>query len=173
MHETFFLTAFLAERLYHAGGAQYFVHHRQGGAFHFLDLTRLATHPEPVGPRHQKNGRRHRQGNNCQLPVDPRRHVDHRQEGEGRGEKRDHAIDDDFLHGRRVILNPVGRIGRALSVVVGKRKPLHMTEQLGAKAPQQFFARVSRQQRVGKVTKLRQHRHANQQSDRQRQQTGG
>src|SRR5213594_2852566 len=82
--------------------------------------SRDATHPAAIGPRYQKNGRRNRQCHDCQLPIDPRRHVDHRQESDSRGDKRDDSLDDNVLNGSRVVLNPVSRICRAFAVVVGK-----------------------------------------------------
>ena len=173
VHETGFLPVFLAERLDHPGGTQNLLHHRQSRTLHFFDLARLAAQPPSIRPRYQKNGGRNRQSHDGQLPIDPRGHVDHRQKSNRRGDKRDDSLDDDVLNGGRVVLNPVGGIGRAFAVVVGKRELLHVAEQLRAKGAQQFFSGVRGQQRVDEVAELRQQGDGDQQSDRQRQNAGG
>ena len=148
------LAILLPKRLHDPGRAQYFVHHRQRGAFDFFHFLGLPAQPPAINSRNDKNHRGNPQRHQGQSPVDPGDGTNHRGERQRRREERNNAIHRNIIDGGGVVLNAVGRIRRAFRVMVRKREPLHMPKQLRAEAPQQLFAGKSGQQGAAELANL-------------------
>ena len=65
----------------------------------------------------------------AKLPIETRRHIDHRQQRYRRREERNDAVYRQPLDSWRIILDTVNRIGGATRVVKRKGQALHMPEQ--------------------------------------------
>ena len=134
------LAFLLAERLDHAQRSQRFVHDGQRGALELPRLARLPAQPGSIEPGRQEQRRRHGQGHDRQLPIQPQHHVDHADEGGGRAYRGDETLDDDLLEGRGIVLNPVHGVRRARRVMIRQRQPLEMAKHRTAELQDERFA---------------------------------
>ena len=136
------LVIFAAERLDDTDGAERFGDHRHRRAVQPLDLLPAPAQRLAECSRQQIQDRSDAEGNQGELPVDPRDHDDHADERQRRRHHRNEAVEGDALDGIGVVLNAVGRIAGAAAVVVRERQALDVAEQLGAEILQQLLARV-------------------------------
>ena len=76
----------------------------------------------------QKNGGTGRQRDQCEFPVLPNHHVNHRSERQNRRERGQDAVHGDALDGSGIVLNAIAGIRRALGVMVRKGEALHLAK---------------------------------------------
>ena len=106
------------EHLHDAEGAQRFLDDRECGALELLDVALLAPHTWAIQARQAEQRWRHGQRHERQLPVQPGRDHDHGAQCDRCSDEGDDSLDHDLVDHRRVLLNAIQRIGRALGIVV-------------------------------------------------------
>ena len=162
----------LTEGLYHSQRSQHLLDDRQRRCLQLLYLPPL---PPELLAEHLSQKKQHGRDQQCdcgQLPVHERRNVDHSNQGERGGYERRKSIDHDPLDCRRIVLDPIDRVGGAFFVVVDDGDALRVIEQLGAERQRQFFSDNGLQQPGAELLDAGQqrdqhhhHHHHQQQSD--------
>ena len=64
------LARFLSERLDHSQRPERFLHDGERGTLELFDLSRLAAHAPAIDARHEEEGWRDGQRDDCKLPVE-------------------------------------------------------------------------------------------------------
>ena len=133
-HKTLLLMVFTPQGLDHTQRRQDLVDDPQGGNFQFLYTGILPAHATVIDLRdsHQEGENRH--GDEGKLPIETRRHIEHRQEGYHQREERNDAVYRQPLDSWRIILDTVNRIGGPTRVVESKGQALHMPNKRARKS---------------------------------------
>ena len=116
--------------------------HGHGGAVELLDRAPAPAQWPAERPSEQEQNGRDGQGDESQLPIHSRDHIDHSDQRDGGIDQREEAAERHCLDAVGVVLNPVGGVARTLVIVVGERKTLHLTEQFRAKILKQLLAGI-------------------------------
>ena len=120
-----------AEGLDHAHGGQRLVDDPHGVAVELPRRDVAGAHPRVIEPGRQEQERRHRQGDDGQLPADLGDDEHHADEQHDRRDQRNGGADRRVLERRRIPLDSVHGIRSALQIVIRHRQPLDVAEELG------------------------------------------
>ena len=163
------LARLLAEGLDHAQGPQRLLHHGQRRTLQPLRMPRLAPHARAIDARHEEQRRRDDQGDQRELPVQPRGDGDHRHQGDRRRDERNDAFDHNILDRGGVLLDAVDGVGGSPRVVIRGGQTLDLFHEAGSEIEDEPLPDIGAQQRAGEGLHLTERRHGHEQPDREQQ----
>ena len=166
------LARLLPERLHHTQRPQRLVDDRERPGLKFLHVPRLLAQAPAVDAGKDEEGRADAQSDEGQRPVEPGCDDDHGRECHRRRDERDHAVNQNVLDRRGVVLDPVERVGGAARIVIEQRQALDLIDDLGAQIQDEPLTDPGAQQRARESLSLTDDGDGEEQADGEEQDGG-